>query len=85
MFKGFRRLSAVFKFFSKPVFYPDKDAVWHEVGVTKRGYTVYRVPNHAIGGWDYVSDSLGGGYIVIYSCTSTEELELILEDMKKRQ
>jgi len=54
-----------------------------EVGTTSRGYTIYKQENKDIGGWDYVSDSVGGGWTVVNALASIEELELILADMKK--
>lgn len=33
------------------------------VGVTARGYSIYRAPN-GVGGWRYWSDEIGGGVMV---------------------
>ena len=54
-----------------------------EVGITPSGYTIYRQANPHIGGWDYVSDSAGCGWIVVNSMASIEELEVIIADMKR--
>lgn len=56
-----------------------------EIGVTPKGYIIYRTPNIDIGGFDYISDSCGNGYVVVYALTSIEELEVIIADMKKLQ
>ena len=55
---------------------------WEKVGETPEGYCIWRVPNKAIGGYDYVSDSVSCGYKVIDALASISELEVILADMK---
>ena len=56
-----------------------------EVGETTRGNVIYRQKNLDIGGWDYVSDSAGNGWIVVDAMASIEELEVIIADMKKME
>lgn len=56
-----------------------------EVGTTPTGYIIYRQKNPDIGGWDYVSYSVGGGWIVVNAMASVEELEVIIADMKSRE
>ena len=34
-----------------------------EIDETPRGYVIYRMPNKDIGGFDYVSDSAGAGWV----------------------
>ncbi len=57
-----------------------------EIGITKggKGYGIFRVPNEAIGGFDYVS---GECYqIVVNSANANIEiLEMIVADLKKLQ
>jgi len=55
---------------------------WTKVGETPEGYNIWRVPNDLIGGYNYVSDSVGGGYVAVDSIVSISELEVILADMK---
>ena len=55
-----------------------------EIGTTTRGNTIYKQKNPHIGGWDYVSDSAGNGWIVVNAMASVEELEVIIADMKKQ-
>ena len=52
-----------------------------EIGTTKQGYTIFRSPNPD-GGYDYISDSQGGGWKPVISGVTIEELELIIADMK---
>lgn len=54
----------------------------YKVGETIRGHQIYRRWNRDVGGWDYISDALGRGYIPVLSCVSADELEIILKDMK---
>lgn len=54
-----------------------------EVSTTSQGYTIFRVPNKEIGGYDYLSDSIAGGWRPVGAECSIEELEVILADMKK--
>ncbi len=56
-----------------------------KIGETKRGYYIYREPNTMIGGYDYFTDSIAGGMLIISSLTEIEEVEIALNDMKKRK
>jgi len=55
-----------------------------EVGTTPEGYTVFRVWNEGDGAWEYVSDSVAPGYVVVKTVTKISELELIIADMKRK-
>lgn len=49
------------------------------------GVRIYKHKNEQIGGYDYYSDAVAGGYLIAQSLVSPAELEAVVEDMRKEE
>ena len=56
-----------------------------KIGETHQGYFIYAGRNRIIGGTEYYSDSSGMGGVIVDSTVSLEELEVVVEHMRKRR